>query len=753
MQIETTPDALEALSLKISGMTCAGCSSGLEKSLLNTPGIVEARVNLLTEQAWVLVDPDQLGQNQVIEAVAEAGYTATPLDESVSDSEQDETEVQLALAFRRMTLAWALTGPVAVLMLLHMTGLWMPPGYVWIETLLAVPVLMIAGAETFVRGWKTARRGHPNMDSLIMLGTGAAFITGPMALAGIHISSFAAVAAMIMAFHLTGRYIEARAKGRASQAIRQLLELGAKSATVLRDDSEIEIPIESVQVGDVMLVRPGSTIPTDGEVVGGQSAVDESMATGESMPVEKSLGDTVIGSTINTTGVLQVRATKVGKDTFLAQVVRIVQEAQGSKVPIQAVADRVTEIFVPVIAAIALLTCAAWFLFPETLGSLRATAIPYLPWLQHTDPTTTTLALFATISVLVIACPCAMGLATPTALMVGIGAGASRGMLIRNGEAIQTMRDIQTICLDKTGTLTQGKPTVVSVHPAGMDADEVLRLAASVEHASEHPIARAIVNAAKDKQLAFAPVENFQASPGYGVTATMNGLSIVLGKEAFLNEHDIDTTPLREHLIAEQEAGHTAVLLAMEGIVRGVIAVADTLKPEAVESIQRLHDLGLRVVMLTGDNARTAQSIADTLNIDTVLANVLPEDKARCIQDLQAEGHKVAMVGDGINDAAALAQADIGIAIGTGTDVAIETADLTLVQGDLKALLTAIELSQATYSIIVQNLYWAFGYNLLAIPLAMLGLLHPLVAEIAMAFSSVTVIANSLRLRKYMKYN
>ncbi len=739
------------LDLKISGMTCSGCSNGLEKALLGTAGVVDAQVNLLTEQARVFVDPDQLSKAQVIDAVAQAGFSATVLDLSAPPDTRDETDAQLVLALHRVRIAWALTGPVAVLMVLHMTGVWMAPGYGWLETLLAIPVLLIAGGETFAKGWNTARHGRPNMDALIALGAGAAFITGPMALAGLPLTSFAAVSAMIMAFHLTGRYIEARAKGRASQAIRQLLELGAKSAIVLRGDQELEVPIEDVEVGDVMLVRPGSTIPTDGEVVDGQSAVDESMATGESMPVEKSTGDTVIGSTMNTTGVLQVRVTKVGEDTFLAQVVRIVQEAQGTKVPIQAVADRVTAIFVPVIVVIALATYAAWMFFPDALIALHESAVPYLPWLQHGGASMTTLALFATISVLVIACPCAMGLATPTALMVGIGAGASRGMLIRNGEAIQTMRDIQTVCLDKTGTLTQGQPSVVAVHTSGTSREEVLRLAASVEYASEHPIARAIVKAADLESISLAVIADFQAWPGKGVTATVAGQAIALGKEAFLVEQGVDISSLRDDLVAEQDAGHTAVLLALEGVAQGVIAVADALKPEAAEAVRALQAQGLNVVMLTGDNARTAQSVADALGIETVLANILPEDKARAVQELQATGHKVAMVGDGINDAAALAQADIGIAIGTGTDVAIETADVTLVQGDLHGLLTAMELSQATYSIIIQNLYWAFGYNLIAIPLAMLGLLHPLVAEIAMAFSSVTVIANSLRLRKYMK--
>ena len=737
--------------LKIGGMTCSGCSNGVEKALRGTAGVIRANVNLLAEQATVEFDPDAVSKTDLISAVESAGYTAMVLRASTPAAPSDEVEAQLALAYRRLVIAWALTGPVALLMILHMTHIWMAPGFTWLEVVLSIPVLAVAGAETYAKAWKTTRHGSPNMDALIALGTGAAFITGPLALAGMPITSFAAVAAMIMAFHLTGRYIEARAKGRASQAIRQLLEIGAKSAMVLRDGAEVEVPIDELVEGDVMVVRPGGKVPTDGVVLSGHSEVDESMATGESMPVDKKPGDEVIGSTMNTTGALTVRATKVGADTFLAQVVRIVQEAQGAKVPIQAVADRVTAVFVPVIVVVALATFGAWMLFPEPLLALSSKFAPYLPWINAEGASTGSLALFAAISVLVIACPCAMGLATPTALMVGIGVGASRGILIRNGEAIQTMRDIKTICLDKTGTLTEGKPEVVELICEESSHVAVLSAAASVDLASEHPIARAIVNAAKEQGVALEGVQDFKAWPGQGVTARIGNQEIIMGKDEFLRARGVNTSAFSFKLLEHQQAGHTVIVIASNGQAIGAIAVADTLKASSVDAVKAFKRLGLNVVMITGDNEKTAQSVAATLGIDRVLANVMPDEKANAVKRMQEETGQVAMVGDGINDAAALAQADIGIAIGTGTDVAIESSDVTLIRGDLATLVTAIELSDATYGKIVQNLYWAFGYNLLAIPLAIMGLLHPLVAEAAMAFSSVMVIANSLLLRKYMK--
>ena len=736
------------LELKITGMTCAGCANTIEKALRAVPGVSTASVNLMTELAKVTFDPQKTHREQLIEAVKASGYGADVVRVTQKSAQADDTEQHLAVARRRLLLAWALTGPVAILMALHMTHVWMPPYMDWIEIALSLPVLVIAGAETFAKGWKTSVHGSPNMDALIALGTGAAFVTGPMKLAGMPIESFAAVAAMIMAFHLTGRYLEARARGRASQAIRRLLELGAKTARVEQMGQELEIAIDAVKPGDTVVIRPGEKIPVDGQVISGQSAVDESMATGEPLPVDKKPGDEVIGGTINATGAIKVRATKVGADSFLAQVIKIVQEAQAAKVPIQALADRITGVFVPIILAVALVTFLAWYFAPGAMGALAELAAPYLPWVPI-EASPLSLAVFSAVSVLVIACPCAMGLATPTALMVGTGVGAAQGILIRHGEAIQSMRDVKAVCFDKTGTLTQGKPAVVEVAAEASSGPAVLQIAASVERHSEHPIARAIVNAAKDQGLALDEPADFNAISGKGVSALVAGRRTLVGKESFLREKNINTSALESKLRENEERGYTAVLVAVDGQALGAIAIADTLKPEARGALDALRGKDLRLAMITGDNERTARKVAGELGIDRVLANVLPGEKADAIKDVQREFGFVAMVGDGINDAAALAQADIGIAIGTGTDVAIESADVVLVQGDLNTLVSGIELSNATFTKIKQNLIWAFGYNLIAIPLALLGLLHPLVAEAAMALSSITVVSNSLRLRRF----
>jgi len=737
------------VDLKVDGMTCGSCVASVEKALNSVPGVMQVNVNLATEQATVSFDPDAASQRDLIKAVVSSGYEAAVLRLDAPATPTEDADAQVETARKRLILAWALTGPVAVLMLLHMTNLWMPPFYHWIETLFAIPVLAVAGAETFKKAWLTSKHLAPNMDALIALGTGAAFITGPLVLLGAPMVSFAAVAAMIMAFHLTGRFLEANAKGQASQAIRKLLELGAKTARLDRMGQEVEIPIEEVTVGDWIIVKPGEKIPVDGQVIMGQSAVDESMATGESIPVDKNPGDDVIGGTINTTGLLKLKATKLGQDSFLAQVVKIVQDAQGSKVPIQAVADRITGVFVPAILAIALLTFGAWMLAPDLMGKMAEWATPYLPWSLPVGATVLTKAVYAAVSVLVIACPCAMGLATPTAIMVGTGAGASRGILIRDAEAIQTMREIKAICLDKTGTLTTGKPEMVAFASEPSSQKALLTLAASVDRNSEHPVAQAIVNAAKDEGLALDEVTEFRNVPGKGVEAVYEGQHVLVGKEDFLREKDVNTSALSFSLLEYQQQGYTTVLLAVDGNALAAIAVADTLKPGADGAIEDFKKAGMHVVMLTGDNEATARAIGTSAGIDRVLANILPGEKANAVKELQAEFGKVAMVGDGINDAAALAQADVGIAMGTGTDIAIESADVTLVKGDINTLTTAIDLSRATYRRIQENLLWAFGYNLIAVPLALLGILHPMVAEAAMALSSITVIANSLRLRRF----
>ena len=747
-EIPTEEPGRARADLKISGMTCAGCVRNVENALKRTPGVIAASVNLMTEQASVQYEPAVTQPQALIKAVESAGYGASEIKTAATEPE-DVAETNLRRAWRRFVLAWGLTLPLLVVMALHMSGLWMPPFRGGIEVLLAIPVLAVAGAATYRSAFKTAAHLSPNMDTLIGMGTLAAFITGPLAVAGLPVANYAGVAAMIMAFHLTGRYLEARARGRASQAIRRLLELGAKTARVERNGQLIEVPVDQIAVGDVMVIRPGEKIPADGLVESGESTVDESLATGESLPVDKAPGDEVLGATMNKLGTLRVRATRVGRDTFLAQVIRLVQEAQSTKVPIQAFADHVTAVFVPIVLLIALATFAAWVLFPGAMRSVAVFAQPYLPWLDL-SASNLTLAVFAAVAVLVISCPCAMGLATPTALMVGTGLGATRGILIRRGEAIQTIRSVVTICLDKTGTLTHGQPAVTGIFSVpGVPDRDMLYLAASVENASEHPIARAVSDRARADGIALAEIAAFEAAPGKGARARVGSDEVRVGKEEYLHEAGIDVSPVRAAVESFQNDGKTTILVARNGQAIGAIAVADTLKPGSPQAVQTLERMGRQVVMITGDNERTARAIAREAGITDVLANVLPGEKADAIKKLQAERGLVAMVGDGINDAAALAQADVGIAIGAGADVAIESSDITLVSGELTALVTAIRLSEATFKKIRQNLVWAFGYNVLAIPLAVLGLLHPLIAEAAMAISSINVVTNSLLLRRF----
>jgi Cu+-exporting ATPase len=563
-----------------------------------------------------------------------------------------------------------------------------------------------------------------------------------------HLLNYSGVAAMIMAFHLTGRYVETKARGRTSAAIQKLLSLEAKTARVERDGREIEVAIGEVEVGDLLVVRPGEKIPTDGEVVGGHSAVDESLATGESMPVEKREGDRVIGATINKQGLLRVRATGVGEDTFLAHVIRMVEEAQGSKVPIQQFADRVTAVFVPAVLALATATFLAWLAFPGVFRGLAEWAAGFLPWV---DPSLgrLSLAIFAAVAVLVIACPCALGLATPTALMVGTGMGAESGILFRSGAAIQTLEEIDTIVLDKTGTVTQGRPGVTDVIPAaGWDEASLLRRAAAAESGSEHPLGQAIVAHARALGIEPSGLESFEARVGRGVRARVAGSSVLVGSARLLTDEGVESQAAAAELARLEDEARTAMLVAVDGRLAGVIAVADRLKEDSRQAIAQLKSFGLQTVMLTGDNERTARAIAREVGIDRVLAEVLPEQKVDEVRRLQGEGRKVAMVGDGINDAPALKQANVGIAIGTGTDIAIEAADVTLVQGELSAVVRAIRLSRATFRKIRQNLFWAYFYNVIAIPIAILGFLHPVIAEAAMAFSSVNVVMNANRLRR-----
>ena len=748
------------LVLRITGMTCSGCVARVEGALFEMAGVTQANVNLMTEEASVDFEGASLGATDLIETVEAIGFGAS-VKTGVGDVASSETaEENLRDAQKRLKLAWALTGPVAVLMLLQMTGTFVIsyPYYGIIEILLALPVIAISGAETFRKAWMSSLQRRPNMDALIALGTSAALVTGPLALFGMPVESFAAVAAMIMAFHLTGRYLETRARGRASSAIRQLLELGAKTACIERDGAEVEVAIDQVQHDDVMVIRPGEKIPTDGVIISGASAVDESMATGEPIPVDKGVGDEVLGATVNTTGQLRVRATRIGEKTFLAQVARIVQEAQAGKVPIQDFADRVTSVFVPVILGIALLTLFAWLLFPEFMHGLGAWAAPYLPWAAPYLPWSVpeeasrlSMGIFAAVAVLVISCPCAMGLATPTAIMVGTGQAARRGILFREGAAIQNLRNVRIVCFDKTGTLTHGAPKVVEVVPAeGETTVGVLEVASAVEQHSEHPIAKAILAATRAEKGEIVASENFVAHPGKGAVAEADGVVVHVGKAGYLDGNEVDLSALDHTRYRFELEGKTVVLVARNKKVVGAIGISDTLKPESVRVIKTLKRMLLRCVLLTGDNQGTADIVAEQVGIEKVVADVLPADKALEVETLKDDTiGNVAMVGDGINDAGALAAADVGIALGTGTDIAIESSDVTLVSGDLWTLVTAIQLSRATYNKIVQNLFWAIGYNLLAVPLAVLGLLHPVIAEICMALSSINVVWNSLRLRKF----
>jgi len=741
--------------IRIGGMTCASCAQTIENALEKTDGIVEASVNLASEKAVVVYDLQEINYEGIKKVIESTGYKVLGREEGAAKYEKEIEEEQRKFhqAKMRMRVAWAFTTPIIAWMIPEMIlgqALPNPTIYNVGMIFLAVPVLFWAGKETLLSAVKAVSHGSANMDVLITLGTSTAFITGPAWFFS-PIMNYAGVAGMIMSFHLTGRYVEAKAKGRASQAIRKLLELEAKTARIIVDNEEKEVPIDEVEVGDVMIVRPGEKIPTDGIVIDGQSAVDESMATGESMPVPKKVGDEVIGATVNQRGMLKVRATKVGQDTFLSQVIKLVEECQGSKVPIQEFADRVTSYFVPTVLGLAIVALVLWLVAPETIKVVSLWAQPFLPWV---DPNlgVVTLAISALVATLVIACPCALGLATPTALMVGSGMGAENGVLIRHGEAIQTLRNVDTIIFDKTGTITKGRPEVTDIVPAkGYTKEEVLRLAASVEVGSEHPLGEAILRKAKEENLELYKAEEFEAATGRGVKAKLGASSkkfAVVGNRKLMEEEGIDYKSLEDDLKHLEEEAKTVMLVAVKKKIAGAMAVADTLKEDSVQAIRELERIGLRTTMLTGDNRRTAEAIAKKVGMSRVLAEVLPDQKVKEIQKLQEKGETVAMVGDGINDAPALTAANVGIAIGTGTDIAIESADVTLVRGDLSSVVTAIKLSRKTFSKIKQNLFWAFFYNTIALPAAMLGLAHPVIAEIAMATSSVTVVTNANLLRR-----
>ncbi|MFW6013102.1 MAG: heavy metal translocating P-type ATPase, partial [Candidatus Bipolaricaulota bacterium] len=740
------------------GMTCASCSQAVEGALSDLEGVKEANVNLTTEKATLNFNPREVSYNEFKQAVENAGYgvkeSSTSGAAEKESSKLEESQRKVEQAKSKMWWTWAFVAPIIAWMIPEMiTGVKWPSPLVYNVgmILLATPAVFWMGRQTVMSGFKSARHLAPNMDTLIMMGSATAYFTGYVTVLSQfdlapHLLNYSGVGAMIMGFHLTGRYIETKAKGRASEAIQKLMSLEAKTARVERDGEEMEVPVAEVEIGDLMIVRPGEKIPTDGVVKDGKSSVDESIATGESMPVEKIEGDEVIGATVNKQGVLKVEATGVGEDTFLSQVVKLVEEAQGTKVPIQNFADRVTTYFVPAVISIALVTIGLWLGFSGTFQGVAVWASSFIPWV---DPTLgiISLSLFAGISVLVIACPCALGLATPTALMVGSGMGAENGVLIRKGEAIQTMKDIGTIVLDKTGTITEGKPGVTDIISNNGSEEELLSLAASAEKSSEHPLGEAIVEAAQEQELELKEVSDFSALVGQGIEARLNSNKLLVGNRDLMEANDVDYGGVKEQVAELEKAAKTAMLVAKDQQVLGVIGVADQIKEDSADAIAELKELGLEPVMITGDNERTARAIASEVGIDRVIAEVMPDQKRDEVMKLQDQGEKVAMVGDGINDAPALKQANVGIAIGSGTDIAIEAADITLVKGDLSAVVKAVKLSEATFDKIKGNLFWAFFYNTVAIPIAVMGLLHPAIAEMAMAFSSVNVVTNSNRLK------
>jgi Cu+-exporting ATPase len=735
----------QTVTLAVGGMTCASCVATVEKALNRLPGVKTATVNFAIEKAIVEFDPKVSPVAALEKAVTDVGYEVR----HETAGAEDRAEAEQRRAANRLVWAWILGLVPMLLMLLHSVFMTHIPGMTWIDVVFCAAVLFGPGWNTVRGAWGSVRAGSASMDVLIVLGVGAALASGVAVLAGLPIKSFADAGGMVMAVFLTGRYIEARAKGRASQAIKKLVALGARTARIqLAEGVEKEVPVAQLAPGNVMVIRPGEKIPTDGRIVEGSTSVDESMATGESLPVEKKAGDEVIGATVNGTGLIKVAATRVGKDTFLSQVIKLVEQAQGTKIPIQAFADKVTARFVPVVLLVAAATFAAWFFLTPSLKPMLVWAARFLPWV---DPnlSVVSLAFFAGVAVLVIACPCALGLATPTALMVGSGMGAERGILFRSGEAIQTLKDVRAVVFDKTGTITQGRPAVTDVIPAaGVQRADVLRTAAAVEKGSEHPLAGAVIGAAEADKLVLPQASDVQAVPGQGIKGMVEGLPVAVGKELLLKECGVDCRALTDAAEQLQKRARSVLYVAAGGKPLGVIGVADTVKPDSAEAIAGLKALGIVPVMLTGDNRETAEAIAREVGIERVVAEVLPAQKQQVVMDLQKEFGSVAMVGDGINDAPALKAANVGIAIGTGTEVAIESSDVTLVRGSLVGVVSAVKLSRATFVKIKQNLFWAAFYNVVAIPLAMLGLLHPIMAEVAMGLSSINVVTNSLRLRR-----
>lgn len=750
--------ATVSVELPITGMTCASCVRNVERAINKAPGVLSVNVNLATEKATVNYLLGSVRRSDLIKAVEAAGYGVLDLSnvEAPEDVERQARQAEIDRQKRMLLTGIAFSLPLFAISMardiamtaapassMGMAGMDMPrtewwawAGWSFVFFLLATPVQFIVGRQYIVGAYKALRNKTANMDTLIAMGSLAAYLysvfvlvrlaTGAADIMTDHV--YFETAAVIITLITLGKLLEARAKGRTSEAIKKLIGLAPKTATILRGGLEMTIPVDEVMAGDMVLVRPGERIPVDGIVTEGRSSVDESMLTGESLPVNKSVGSEVIGATVNKQGRLVIEATRVGAETALSQIIRLVEQAQGSKAPIQRVADQVSGIFVPVVLVLALLTFLGWYFFGQA---------------GFTE------SMIHAVAVLVIACPCALGLATPTAIMVGTGKGAEMGILFKNSEALENAQRLQVIALDKTGTITRGEPSATDIIPAnGLSSDELLRLAASAEQGSEHPLGQAIVKAAKDTGLMLVQPQSFEAESGRGIRALVEEKTVLVGSPRYIREQGLDTTILDNQISDLQSKARTITLVAIEGEITGVIGIADTIKEGSPQAIAALKTMGFEVVMVTGDNEKTAQAIAREVGIERVLAEVLPAQKTDAVKRLQAEGKRVAMVGDGINDAPALAQADVGIAIGTGTDIAIEASDVTLMSGDLSGVARAIGLSKATMRTIYQNLFWAFIYNIILIPVAMLGLLVPMLAAGAMAFSSVFVVSNSLTLRR-----
>jgi P-type Cu+ transporter len=756
--------ATASIELPITGMTCASCVRNVERALQKQPGVLSVNVNLATEKATLTYLPGSIRRSDLIKAVENAGYGVLDLSsaEAPEDAERAARQAEIDRQQRMVLIGALFTIPLFILSMardLYMTSfagssmsshilsgamegpnpalnwlLW--SGWPFVFGILATPVQIIVGRQYIVGAYKAARNRTTNMDTLIAIGSLAAYLYSIAVLIGIvfgfsetigdHV--YFETAAVILTLITLGKLLEARAKGRTSEAIKKLMGLAPKTATLLRNGDEIEVPVDEVAVGDLLVVRPGERVPVDGVVVEGRSSVDESMLTGESLPVTKEVGSQVIGATVNRHGRLIVEAQHVGAQTALAQIIRLVEQAQGSKAPIQRIADQVSSVFVPVVLLLATLTFLGWLV----IGQVGFTT-----------------AMVHAVAVLVIACPCALGLATPTAIMVGTGRGAEMGVLFKNSEALESAKRVQVVALDKTGTITRGEPAVTDVVPLNDIAEsELLRIAAAAERGSEHPLGQAIVRAAQERGISTTQPQSFEAESGRGIRAVVDGKTVIIGSPRYVREQGFALEAVQSQIETLQSKARTVILVVIDGVLSGIMGIADTVKEGSREAIATLRAAGLEVVMITGDNEKTAQAIAREVGIDRVLAEVLPEQKVEAVKQLQSEGKRVAMVGDGINDAPALAQADVGIAIGTGTDIAMEASDLTLVSGDLRGVARAIRLSRATMRTIYQNLFWAFIYNIILIPVAMAGALVPMLAAGAMAFSSVFVVSNSLTLRK-----